>query len=182
MRRFQSWDFRKKSILQVFPKARIMRDGKSNVFIKVKHHYFAPIYVLFSNELIQGFELARACCKDDICGTIFFNLFANKFPSSNSGGFSKLRGTLINFNIHFIISMIYAFTFVVTPPFLREMSISSPCFSHEPQVKSGISIEFDLLETDHSLNGPMQVYTAASYTLISSGRPFLRQSISRQFN
>src|SRR5690554_2134029 len=50
----------------------------------------------------------------------------------------------------------------------------------EPFVKSGISIGMERLATDHSLNGPNTLQDAASYTSISTGKPFLRQSINRQ--
>src|SRR5690606_6885136 len=51
---------------------------------------------------------------------------------------------------------------------------------HLPIVKSGMAIAWEPLATDHSLSGPTTLHAAASYTSISTGNPFRRQSINRQ--
>src|SRR5690606_31040989 len=50
----------------------------------------------------------------------------------------------------------------------------------EPPVTSGISIGALRFATDHSLNGLTTLHAAASYTSISIGSPFRKQSINRQ--
>ena len=37
-----------------------MCDGKANVFVQVKHGYFAPVNTGFSKQLIQCFKLTGA--------------------------------------------------------------------------------------------------------------------------
>src|SRR5208282_3968232 len=69
---------------------------------------------------------------------------------------------------------------LVLPPRSRLISILGLLLFQPPAVKSGTSIEFERLSTDHWLKGTMQLQAAASYTSMSSGRPLRRQSIRRQ--
>src|SRR5690349_3935508 len=70
-------------------------------------------------------------------------------------------------------------TTLVFPPFASVISTGVFVF-HEPEVKSGISIDFERLATDCSLNGAMALHAAASYTSMSSGMPLRKQSINLQ--
>jgi len=49
---------------------------------------------------------------------------------------------------------------VVPPP--AKVKFTGLLLCHEPQVKSGTSIELERLATDHSLNGPIELHNAAS--------------------
>ena len=67
-----------------------MRRRHANVFIQMKHHYLAPVYMFLQNEPANGFKLAGAGCQDNVCRAPGFNRFTNQLRRSVPGCFAQL--------------------------------------------------------------------------------------------